>query len=278
MHPVPLTVADAGELLTIQRAAYASEAQLYGDPFLPALTETLSDISADLDVHPSLGIRIEGRLVAAVRWKIEGDVARLNSFVVAPDMQSRGLGQILLRAAERDSGAEEAELLFPSRSLPSLALCRREGYEEVRRLPLGDDTELVFLRKNLLVPRSRADRVIGALPLRVWRLLTDERERWWPELQFAAVPGAEVLEEWTESGVTATAVGRVLEVAPPALLSFEWAEPHWSGSNRVEIGLRFHPDGTRVVIEERGHVGWDGAAEHDAGWAALLERLAAVTR
>ena len=33
-------VADAGEVLTLQRAAYVSEAQLHGDPFLPPLVES----------------------------------------------------------------------------------------------------------------------------------------------------------------------------------------------------------------------------------------------
>ena len=32
---------DAGELLTLQRAAYVTTAQLYRDPFLPPLLETL---------------------------------------------------------------------------------------------------------------------------------------------------------------------------------------------------------------------------------------------
>ncbi|HUG86944.1 MAG TPA: hypothetical protein VMM13_20410 [Euzebya sp.] len=32
---------DAREMLTLQRAAYVTEAQLYDDPNLPALTQTL---------------------------------------------------------------------------------------------------------------------------------------------------------------------------------------------------------------------------------------------
>jgi hypothetical protein len=35
---VPAGVADAGEILTVQRAAYLTEAQHYADPFLPPLT------------------------------------------------------------------------------------------------------------------------------------------------------------------------------------------------------------------------------------------------
>src|SRR5690625_352456 len=39
---------DAGELLTVRRAAFVAEAQLYGDPNLPALTQTLSELQEDL--------------------------------------------------------------------------------------------------------------------------------------------------------------------------------------------------------------------------------------
>ena len=38
-HDRALGVADAGELMTLQRAAYVTEAQLHDQPFLPPLTE-----------------------------------------------------------------------------------------------------------------------------------------------------------------------------------------------------------------------------------------------
>lgn len=36
-------VADAGELLTLQRAAYVSEARIYGGPELPPLVQSLDE-------------------------------------------------------------------------------------------------------------------------------------------------------------------------------------------------------------------------------------------
>lgn len=39
-------VEDAGEILTLQRAAYVTQAQLHGDPMLPPLTETLDELRA----------------------------------------------------------------------------------------------------------------------------------------------------------------------------------------------------------------------------------------
>jgi hypothetical protein len=42
-----VTVDDAGELLTLRRAAFVTEAQQYGDPHIPPLTQTLEELEAD---------------------------------------------------------------------------------------------------------------------------------------------------------------------------------------------------------------------------------------
>ena len=42
------TEQDAGEILTLQRAAYQSEALLYGDPELPPLLQTIDELREEL--------------------------------------------------------------------------------------------------------------------------------------------------------------------------------------------------------------------------------------
>lgn len=137
---------DAGELLTLQRAAYATEAQIYGDPFLPALTQTLEELRVELD-GPALGIRDDGRLVAALRWFVDNDTAHIGRITVAPDMQGRGLGTHLLREAERRSGASTFELFTGHLSVANLRLYEREGYQQTMRMPLTEGVELIYLQK-----------------------------------------------------------------------------------------------------------------------------------
>lgn len=146
-HPEPLATADAGELLTLQRAAYASEAQLYHDAFLPALTQTLAELEEELRGASALGIRDSGRLVAAVRWTVAGDTAHIGRLVVAPDRQGEGLGTMLLRAAQDASGTPRSELFTGHLSVANLRLYEREGYVETRRVPLHDGVELVYLTR-----------------------------------------------------------------------------------------------------------------------------------
>jgi ribosomal protein S18 acetylase RimI-like enzyme len=136
-----LTVADAGELLTLQRAAYVGEAMLY-DQLLPPLFETLDEIRAVL-ADPAvlvLGIRDRGRLIGAGRVKPDGEIARL---AVAPDRQHEGLGTRLLEAAVDRGGTW---LFTGDRSEANLRLYRRHGFVETHREPVPGHT-LVYLKR-----------------------------------------------------------------------------------------------------------------------------------
>jgi len=148
---VPLTVADAGEVLTLQRAAYASEALIYGDPSLPPLVQTLPELVDELT--NSVGHKaIRGtRLVGAVRSVIDGDTLRIGRLTVAPDLQGSGLGTALLAAAEADAGPDvtSAALFTGHLSADNLRLYERHGYVEERREDIKPGLTLVHLRKLL---------------------------------------------------------------------------------------------------------------------------------
>jgi GNAT superfamily N-acetyltransferase len=136
-----LTARDAGELLTLQRAAYVGEAMLYGQ-FLPPLFETLDEVREALAGDGLvLGIRDGGRLIGTVRVKPDGEIARL---AVAPDRQHEGLGTRLLEAAIERGGTW---LFTGDRSQSNLRLYRRHGFEETHRQP-APGHELIYLRRS----------------------------------------------------------------------------------------------------------------------------------
>lgn len=144
-----MTEADAGEVLTLQRAAFVSEAQIYGSADMPPLTQTLAEVEAELRAGSGLTARIAGRLVGAIRYREDDDVLLIGRIAIAPDMQGEGIGRTLLDAAERASTAEEAELFTGSLSEANIRLYEACGYRETVRVPDGDGTEQVFLRKPL---------------------------------------------------------------------------------------------------------------------------------
>lgn len=150
---VPLSVADAGELLTLQRAAYVSEAQIYGDLSLPPLVQTLPELVDELS--NSLGHKVVRgtRLVGAVRSVVDGDTLHIGRLIVAPDLQGMGLGTALLAATEADAGPDvtSAAVFTGHLSGENLRFYQRHGYVEERREQLTSGVTLVHLHKPLTV-------------------------------------------------------------------------------------------------------------------------------
>lgn len=145
----PLTPEDAGEVLTLQRAAFVSEALIYGSADMPPLTQTLAEVEAELRSGHGLGARADGRLVGAIRFVESDGMLLIGRIAIAPDTQGEGIGGALLDAAERSSTAHTAELFTGSLSEANIRLYERNGYSESERVPQGDGTEQVFLRKPL---------------------------------------------------------------------------------------------------------------------------------
>ena len=148
----PIEPRDAGEVLTLQRAAFVQEALIYGTPQLPPLTQTLDELEAEL--RENLGcVALRGpRVVGAARARLDGTLLLIGRLAIAPDQQGAGIGTTLLSAVEergRAAGAMDAELFTGSLSEANLRLYEREGYVEMERVPGDDGIEQVFLRKSL---------------------------------------------------------------------------------------------------------------------------------
>lgn len=145
----PMVAADAGEVLTVQRAAFLLEAQLYGDPFLPPLVETVEQIAhLDADRRGFVAV-VEGRIVGSVRVRVDGRRLHLGRLAVAPDQQGRGIGAALLAVAETAAPADEVRLFTGHLSAGNLRLYERAGYVEDGREQFNEQVCLVHLRKRL---------------------------------------------------------------------------------------------------------------------------------
>ncbi|SDR11927.1 GNAT family N-acetyltransferase [Thermostaphylospora chromogena] len=139
---------DAGEILTVQRAAYVTEAQLYGDPFIPPLVESIERARKAIEEAVVLVARDGPRLVGSVRGKLSGSVCLVGRLVVVPDRQRRGIGSALLRALHDAVPEAEAFDLFTGHlSEGNLRLCRKHGYREVGRERVHDHLTLIHMRR-----------------------------------------------------------------------------------------------------------------------------------
>lgn len=149
---------EAGELLTVRRAAFVDEAQQYGDPHIPALTQTLDELREDLrriDVV-TLGAWLGHRLVGSIRVEVDGPRATLGRLAVVPDLQGKGIGTQLLLAIPPYLPPETSEVwVFTARdSVHNLA----DAYEGEPDEALGDLT-YAYLRR--ILGESAAARTAG---------------------------------------------------------------------------------------------------------------------
>ena len=149
-------VSDAGEILTLQRAAYVTEAQLHGDPFLPPLVESGDQIrkmiAGSLVLKATIGTRIAG----SVRARINDRTCLVGRLAVAPDLQGKGIGRALMVALEDEvAGLADACVLFTGHlSEVNLRLYRSLGYGETHRERVADHLMLVHMRKPLMAAET----------------------------------------------------------------------------------------------------------------------------
>jgi GNAT superfamily N-acetyltransferase len=144
-----LTPDDAGEVLTVQRAAFVEEARLYGTVEIPPLTETLDEVRSELATTITVGAVLGARLVASARLTIEGSVGWVSRVAVAPDQQGRGIGSALLDAIENEAppAVTRFQLGAAFKSRGNIAMYERRGYAESDRMTDAAGIELVLMCK-----------------------------------------------------------------------------------------------------------------------------------
>ena len=122
--------ADAGELLTLQRACWVQEQQANPGVHIPPLHESLADVEAWMASWTTLVLRSAGRLVGAVRGRVAGESWDIGRLMVAPDLQGRGLGRVLLAAIEAAAPDEVTGfvLFTGAGSARNIATYKKAGY------------------------------------------------------------------------------------------------------------------------------------------------------
>lgn len=140
---------DAEEILELQKTAYLSEAEIYGDYSIPPLVQTGSEIAADMMTHTYLKFEQGGRILGSVRGQMRGDTCDIGRLIVDPDFQNRGLGTILMEAIEvQFADSQRYELFTGESSTKNLHLYRKLGYHVFDRKTLTEKVCLVYLEKT----------------------------------------------------------------------------------------------------------------------------------
>jgi ribosomal protein S18 acetylase RimI-like enzyme len=143
------TVSDAEELLTLQKLAYRSEAEIYNDFSLPPLVQTLEGMEEDFKNQLFLKAVMDGRTIGAVRAYAKEGTCYIGRLVVHPDFQNRGIGTRLMDEIEKTfCGCKRFELFTGDKSERNLRLYQKLGYRIFKAAKITDRTNIAFLEKK----------------------------------------------------------------------------------------------------------------------------------
>ncbi len=165
------TKADAPEILALQKIAYQSEAEIYGEDSLPAQQQTLAELEADFESVPDMAkpfgwdgplpvpvgpaqivflkAVVNGKIIGSVRGYQLGDTVCLRRLSVHPYFWRRGIGRQLVRELEAAFPAAKRFEIFTGReSSRSLGHFRKLGYQEFATTQFNPKVTWVYMQKD----------------------------------------------------------------------------------------------------------------------------------
>jgi ech hydrogenase subunit C len=142
---------DAPEILALQKTAYQSEAEIYGDDSLPALQQTLEELQKDFERPEQVFIKtvVNGKIIGSMRGHALNDSAYLSRVLVHPYFRGRGIGRRLVEETEKAfPNAKRFEVKTGHRSERNLFQFRAQGYKEFKTEPFTPAITWVYLQKE----------------------------------------------------------------------------------------------------------------------------------
>jgi len=140
---------DAEKILSLQKIAYQSEAEIYDDFTIPPLTQTLEEVKKDFEGQVFLKAVTDGRIIGSVRAFVKEGTCYVGRFIVHPDFQNRGIGTHLMNRIEKDfKKAKRFEIFTGHKSERNLYLYEKLGYKRFKTVKANEKLTIVYLEKR----------------------------------------------------------------------------------------------------------------------------------
>jgi GNAT superfamily N-acetyltransferase len=144
-------IADAEELLSLQRQAYQSEAEIYSDYNIPPLTQTLDELIQEFEHHIILKAVVSNKIVGSVRALVKDDTCCIGRLIVHPDYHNQGIGTQLMNEVENQCNqCIRFELFTGHLSVKNLYLYEKLGYKRFASKEINGALTLISLDKRVI--------------------------------------------------------------------------------------------------------------------------------
>lgn len=140
---------DVPEILALQKVAYQSEAEIYGDDSLPALQQTLPELESDFERMVFRKAVVNGKIIGSVRGYAEDGSAHISRMSIHPYFRGRGISTRLLREIEADfAEVQRFEAFTGHKSKRNIATFSKMGYQIFKTVPFTPTVTWVYLQKD----------------------------------------------------------------------------------------------------------------------------------
>ena len=142
-------VSDIDEILSIQKLAYKSEAEIYDDFSIPPLVQTVEEIKEEFKNHVFLKVVQNNRIIGSVRALQIGDkTCYIGRLIVHPDFQNKGIGTKLMKKIEDIfKECQRFELITGHKSMKNIILYQKLDYNIFKTEKATENLNLVYLEK-----------------------------------------------------------------------------------------------------------------------------------
>ncbi|MDE7136873.1 MAG: GNAT family N-acetyltransferase [Ruminococcus sp.] len=121
---------DLEKILELQYLAYQSEAELFGNMYIPPLKQTIEELHEKFQKGTVLkALDDQDVIIGSVRAYQENGTVFIGKLMVYPKMQKNGIGTRLLLEIENEYPNQRYELFTSTKSISNIRLYEKLGYK-----------------------------------------------------------------------------------------------------------------------------------------------------
>jgi GNAT superfamily N-acetyltransferase len=140
---------DLFEIFKLQKLAYTSEAEIINDFSIQPLTQTFAEIEYEFKNMVFLKAVIDEIIIGSVRFCKKDEICCIYKLIVHPDLQNKGIGKLLMKAAhEYFPDVLKYSLFTGTKSERNISFYKKLGYIPVKEEAVNEKLSLIFFEKT----------------------------------------------------------------------------------------------------------------------------------